>query len=204
MRSNPGWGTKIPQTSQCSQRGEEKEWIRAKEVNNLRKKTLGGEWPALRKMQDLSSLTRTELRLRALISGLQGNSTKVNHLNQFKSVVMDVVFQSLIHVRLFVTPWTMHARLPCPSLSLEVYSNSHPLSQWCYLTNSSSAAPFLCLQSFPASGSLAMSQLLASGGPSIGASASVFPMNIQGLFPLGLTGLISVMFNGLSRVFSSS
>ena len=47
---------------------------------------------------------------------------------------------------------------------------------------------------------------LASGGQSIGASASasVLPMNIQGWFPLGLTGLISLLSKGLSRVFSST
>ena len=36
------------------------------------------------------------------------------------------------------------------------------------------------------------------------ASVSIFPMNIQGWFPLGLTGLISLLFKGLSRVFSST
>ena len=51
-----------------------------------------------------------------------------------------------------------------------------------------------------------MSQLFASGGQSIGASASesIFPKNIQGCFPLGLTGLISLLSKGLSRVFSST
>ena len=44
-----------------------------------------------------------------------------------------------------------HARLPCPSLSPRVCSNPYPLSQWCYLTISSSAIPFFCLQSFPIS-----------------------------------------------------
>ena len=60
-----------------------------------------------------------------------------------------------------------------------------------------------CLQPFPASGSFPKSKLFASGGQSIGASASasVFPVNIQGWFPLGLTGLISVEFKGLERVF---
>ena len=82
-----------------------------------------------------------------------------------------------------------HTRLPCPSLSLKVCRNSCPLSQWCHPTISSSVIPFSCLQSFPASGSFPMSQLFASGGQSIGASASasVLPMNIQGWFPLGLT-----------------
>ena len=76
-----------------------------------------------------------------------------------------------------------------------VWLNSWPLSQWCYLTTSSSAASFcFCLQSFPASGSFPMSWLLASGGQDTGASASasVLPMNIQNRFPLRLTGWTSL------------
>ena len=98
-----------------------------------------------------------------------------------------------------------HFRLPCPSLSPEVCSNSCPLNWWCYLTISSSVALFSCPQSFPASGSFPVSQLFASGGQTIGASASasVLPMNIQDWFPLGLTGLI-LKSKGLSRVFSST
>ena len=66
-----------------------------------------------------------------------------------------------------------HARPPCPSPTLRVYLNSCPLSQWCPATISSSVIPFSsCLQSFPASGSFPMSQFFASGGQSIGASAS--------------------------------
>ena len=100
-----------------------------------------------------------------------------------------------------------HVRLPCLSLSLRVWPDSCPLSQWYYLTIWSFVTPFSsCPQSFPASGSFSMSRLFASGGPSIGAStsASVLPMNIQGWFPLGLTGLISLLSKGLSRVFSST
>ena len=61
-------------------------------------------------------------------------------------------------------------------------------------------------QSFPASGSFPMSQLIASGSQRIGASASasVLPMNIQGWFPLAWTVLISLPSKGLSRVFSST
>jgi len=98
-----------------------------------------------------------------------------------------------------------HARLPCPSLSPGVCSNSCPLSQWCHPTISSSATPFSsCPQSFPGSRSFPVTQLFASGGQSIGASASasVLPMNIQGSFPLGWTGFISLHSKGLSRVFS--
>ena len=74
-----------------------------------------------------------------------------------------------------------------------------------YLTISSSVVPFSsCPQSFPASGSFPMSQHFATGGQSIRASASVFPMNVQGWFPLGLTGLSSLLSKGLSGVFSST
>ena len=100
-----------------------------------------------------------------------------------------------------------HTRLPCPSLSPWVCSNSCPLSQWCHPTISSSVAPFSSYsQSFPASGSFPVTWLFKSGGQSIGASASapVLPMNIQGWFPLGLTGLISLLSKGLSRVFSNT
>ena len=98
-----------------------------------------------------------------------------------------------------------HARLPCPSPSPGVCSNSCPLSWWYHPTTSSSVAPFsFCLQSFPLSVSLPVSQLFASGGQSIRAIAPalVFLMNIWGWFPLGLTGLISFVSIGLSRVFS--
>ena len=84
-----------------------------------------------------------------------------------------------------------HARPPCPSPTPGVYSNSCPWSWWCHSTISSSVVPFSCLQSFPASGSFPMSQLFASGGQSIRASAStsVLPMNIQDWFPLWWTFL---------------
>ena len=80
-----------------------------------------------------------------------------------------------------------HTRLPCPSPTPRAYSNSCPSSRWWYPTIPSSVVPFSsCLQSFPASGSFPKSQFFASGGPSIGvsASASVLPMNIQDWLPL--------------------
>ena len=88
--------------------------------------------------------------------------------------------------------------------SLSEFAQTHPLSWWCHPTISSSVIPFSCLLSFPESGSFPMSQLFASGGQSIGASASVLPMNIQGWVPLGWTGLISFLSKGLSRVFSNT
>ena len=100
-----------------------------------------------------------------------------------------------------------HAMPPCPLPAPRVHPNPCPLSQWCHPTISSSVVPFSsCPQSFPASGSFPMRQFFASGGQSIGvsASASVLPMNIQDWFPLGWTGLISLKPKGLSRVFSNT
>ena len=85
-----------------------------------------------------------------------------------------------------------HARLPCPSPTLGDCSNSCQSSWWCHPIISSFVVPFSsCLQSFPALGSFPMSQFFTTGGPRIGASASVLPVNIQDWFPLVLTGLIS-------------
>ena len=71
-----------------------------------------------------------------------------------------------------------HIRLPCPSLSPRVCSDSCPLSGWCYLTVSSSAIPFsFCLQSFPASQSFPMSQFFESGG-----QRTLLYSNLQTLF----------------------
>ena len=109
----------------------------------------------------------------------------------------DISVQSLSRIWLFATPWTstpglsVHYQLPEFTQTHWVYS----LSRWCHPTISSSLIPFSSrLQSFPASGSVQMSQLFASDGQSIGVSAStsVLPMNIQDWFPLGWTGWISL------------
>ena len=100
-----------------------------------------------------------------------------------------------------------HARPLCPSPTPGVYSNLCPLSQWCHPTISSSFIPFSShLLSFPAPGSFPVSQFFASGGQSIGvsASASVLPMNVQDWSPLGWTSWISLQSKGLSRVFSNT
>ena len=101
----------------------------------------------------------------------------------------------LSDVWLFATPWMQHTRLPCPSPTPGCYANSCPLSQWCHPAISSSVVPFSSrLQSSLASGSFPISCFFASGGQSIGvsASASVLPMNIQDWLPLGLTSWISL------------
>ena len=101
-----------------------------------------------------------------------------------------------------MTPWTSARQA---SLSITwVYPNPCPSSRWCHPTVSSSVVPFSShLQSFPASGSFPRSQFFASGGQSIGASASVLLMNIQDWFPLQWTGWMSLQSKGLSRVFSN-
>ena len=98
-----------------------------------------------------------------------------------------------------------HARPACPTPTPRACSNSCPSSKWCHPSISSSVVPFFsCLRSFPASESFPMSQFFTSGRQSIGASASVLPMNIQGWFPLELAVLMSLHSKGLSRVFSST
>ena len=100
-----------------------------------------------------------------------------------------------------------HTRPLCPSPTPRVHPNSCLLSRWCHPTISSSVVPFSsCFQSFPASGSFPMSQLFASGGQSIGVSAStsVLPVNTQDWSPLGWTSWISLQSKGLSGVFSKT
>ena len=100
-----------------------------------------------------------------------------------------------------------HARLPCPSPTPGVYSNSCPLSQWCHPTISFCAVPFSSyLQFSQASGSFSMSQFFTSGGQNIGVSdsASVLPVNILDWFPLGWTVWISLQSKGISSVFSNT
>ena len=100
-----------------------------------------------------------------------------------------------------------HTRLHCPSPTPRAYSNSCSSHWWCHPTILSCVVPFSShLQSFPASGSFPMCQFFASGGQSIGvsASASVLPVNIQDWFPLGWTGWILLQSKGLSRVFSNT
>ena len=115
-----------------------------------------------------------------------------------------VVVQSLSHVQLFVTPWTAAYQA---SLSFTISWSLFKLRSIELVMPSNHlilCSPFSpCPQSFPASGSYLMSQFLASGGQSIGASASasVLPVNIQGWFPLGFISLLS---KGVSRIFSST
>ena len=100
-----------------------------------------------------------------------------------------------------------HARLPCPSPTPGVHSNSCPSSQWCHPAISSSVVPFSsCPQSLPASESFSISQLFTWDGQSTGVSAlaSFLPKNTHDWSPLEWTGWISLQSKGLSRVFSNT
>ena len=127
-------------------------------------------------------------------------SGDVSSLVHFSSV------QSLSHVWLFATPWTVARQVSrsfiisqtlfkLMSIELVMPSNHLVLCQ-----------PLLLLPSIFPNIRFQMSQFFASGGQSIGvsASASVLPMNIQDWFPLGWTGWISLQSKGLSRVFSNT
>ena len=117
-----------------------------------------------------------------------------------------IQFSQFSHSVLSNSLWPHVLQHTSPSPTPGVYSNSCPSSQWCHPIISSSVVSFSsCPQSFPASGSFQMSQFFASGGQSIGvsASASVLPVNIQDWFPPGWTGWISLQSKGLSRVFSN-
>ena len=119
---------------------------------------------------------------------LSSLSTQIKLCEQLVSTVMCLSsypfcsVQLLSRARLFETSWSAACQTSYTSSTPRVYSNSCPLSRGCHPTISSSVIPFSsCLQSFPASGCLQMSQLFVSGGQSIGvsASASILPMNIQ-------------------------
>ena len=88
-----------------------------------------------------------------------------------------------------------HAKLPCPSPTARVHTNSCPLSRWSHPTISSSVIPFSsCPPSFPASGSFQMSQLFASGGQNIGSFS--FNISLSSEHP----GLISFRMDWLQRL----
>ena len=102
---------------------------------------------------------------------------------------------------------SQHSRLPCPSPTPGVHSDSCPSSRWCHPAISSSVVPFSsCPQFLPASESFPMSQLFTWGSQSIRVSplASVLPKNTQDWSPSERTGWISLQSKGLLRVFSNT
>ena len=130
-----------------------------------------------------------------------------NFLEEISSLSLSIQFSCSVVSDSLHPYWLQHARPPSPSPTPGVHPNLCPLSRWCHPAISSSVIPFSsCLQSFPSSGSLPMNQLLASGGQSIGisASTSVLPMNTQDWSLLGWTGWTSLQSTGLLRVFSNT
>ena len=120
---------------------------------------------------------------------------------EMSAIVQFSSIQSFSHVLFFVTPWTAACQA---SLSITSFQSLIRLMSIESVIPSNHLILCHPLQTYPASGSFVISQFFASGGQSIGASASasVLPMNIQNWFPLGWTGLISLQSRGLSRVFS--
>ena len=111
--------------------------------------------------------------------------------------------QSLSHVRLFVTSWTAARQASLCATNSQCLLKLMSIESVMPSNHLILCRPLLLLPSiFPSIRSFPMSQFFTSGGQSIGASASVLPMNVQDWFPLGLTGLISLQFKGLSRIFS--
>ena len=131
----------------------------------------------------------------------------ISVVQQCKSAISSVQFSCSVMSDSLWPHESQHARPSCPTPTPGAYPNSCPLSRWCHPTISSSVIPFsYCPQSFPASGSSQMSQLFASAGQSIGASAStsVLPMNTQDWSPLGWSVWIPLQSKGLSRVSSNT
>ena len=121
------------------------------------------------------------------------------------SMFFAVVLPSLRHVWYLVTPnWTASHQ---DSLSFTISQSLFKFTSTEVVMLSNHfilCHPFSsCPQSFPTSGSFPMSQFFQSGGQSIGASASVLPINIQDWFPQ-LTALNSLLSRGLSKVFSNT
>ena len=150
------------------------------------------EWPSILKIPDYnppkSLIMRARLKRKVSYIWTGDQFWRLGHMEE--KVEEDILEFSSVQFSRSVLSNSLrphglqHARLPCSSPTPRAYSNSCPSSRWCHLTISSSVVPFSsCLQPFPASGFFfPMSWHFASGGQSIGASASVLPMNVNGWF----------------------
>ena len=100
--------------------------------------------------------------------------------NKIMDVASSVQFSSSVVSNSLWPHGLRHTRLPCPSPTPRACTNACPLSRWCHPNILSFVVPFSYhLQSFPASGYFPMSQFFASGGQSIGASASASDFSMQ-------------------------
>jgi len=146
----------------------------------------------------------------ASVYGVAQSRTRLKRLSSSSSsspIISSVQFSRSVVSDSLPPHESQHARLPCPSPTSGVHSNSRPSSRWSHPAISSSVVPFSsCPQSLPALESFPMSQLFAWSGWSIGASAlaSFLPKNTQDWSPLEWTGWISLQFKGLSRVFPNT
>ena len=122
------------------------------------------------------------------------HKTKAQYYVLLRHMMKSVQFCHPVTSNFLRSHGLQHARLPCPLPTPRAYSNSCPSSWWSHPTISSSIIPFSLIPSnhlilyhplfllpsiFPPLGSFPMSQFFAWGGQSIGASASVLPINIQ-------------------------
>ena len=144
------------------------------------------------------------------VSGVAQSQTQLKWLSSSSIILLDSTYK-WYHM-IFVFVWlTLLSMIISRSVHITTNGIISFFYGWailyCIYEHSSPATPFFpCLQSFPASGSFAVSWLFTSGDQSTGASASasVLPVNVQGWFLLWLAGLISLPSKGLSRVFSST
>ena len=130
----------------------------------------------------------------------------INNISKYLSDKLLVQFSHSVMSHSLRLHELQHTRLPCPSPTPRLHSDSRPSSWWCHPAISCSVIPFSsCPKSLPASESFPMSQLFAWGGQSTGVSAlaSFLPKNTQDWFPSEWTGWISLQSKGLSRVFSN-
>ena len=156
-----------------------------------------------------------QIRLKSLLRQVKEESEKVDlKLNIQKTKIMASGPISSVQFSLSVVSKSLRPHCSAPGFPVHhrfpEFTQTHVSclsSRWCHPNFSSSVMPFSsCPQYFPASGSFPMSQLFASGGQSIGVSAStsVLPMNTQDWSPSEWTGWISLQSKGLSRVFSNT
>ena len=160
----------------------------------------------LRYADDTTLMAESKEELKSLLVKVKEESGKVGlKLNIQKTKIMASSPISSVQFNHSVVPDSLrpyepqHTRPPCPSPTPGVHPNPGPSSRWCHPNISSSVITFSsCLQSFPASGSFPKNQLFASGGQSIGVSASksVLTMNTKDWSPLACTGWISLKSKG--------
>ena len=185
----------------------------------LKSFTKHGHWTLLTRYWIWANIRLINSTQHALkVTGFSWSSVRRSflHENLFNNLISNVLITyqfSSVHFNRAVMSDSLqpheleHTRLPCPSPTPGVHSNSCPSSWWCHRAISSYVVPFsFCPQSLPASESFPMSQLFASGGQSTGVSAvaSFLPKNTQDWSPLEWTGWISLQSKGLSRVFSNT